>query len=154
MKRITILSIGIICLFLMMVTGCGTNNNTNQQSSQRIQSKDMGNDRALTNRIQTIAQKINGVKKANVSVNGVNVLIGIEPDPTTKRKKRDIELDVYYAIKQTETNHNIYVTTDSQLNQRIQSPSSANGAGIMSTRTTDVNGIIQDIGKKFVIPTP
>ncbi|HBI04829.1 MAG TPA: hypothetical protein DDY49_12465 [Paenibacillaceae bacterium] len=154
MKRITILSIGFIYLVLMMVTGCGTPNDTGQQSTQRIQSKAMGKDSALTNRIQTIAQKVNGVKKANVSVNGVTVLVGIEADQKSARNKRDIELDVYHALKKTETHNNIYVTTDPRLNQRIQSPSAPNGAGIMSTRTTDVDGIIQDIGKQFVIPTP
>jgi hypothetical protein len=152
MKRITILSIGFIYFLLMMATGCGTPNDTSQQSTQKIQSQATGQDSALANRIQTIAQKVNGVKKVNVSVNGVTVLVGIEPDPNTARNKRDIELDVYHALKKRETNNNIYVTTDSRLNQRIQSPSTRTGAGIMSTETTDVDGIIQEIGKKFVIP--
>lgn len=152
MKRITILSVGFICLF-MMITGCGTLNDTGQQSTQKIQSKAMGTDSALTNRIQTIVHKVNGVKKANVSVNGVTVLVGVEVVQNTTRNKRDIELDVYHAIKQAETHNNIYVTTDSRLNQRIQSPSAPKGAGIMSTQRTDVDGIIQDIGKQFVIPT-
>lgn len=160
-KRYTGLTIALICLSFMILSACGNNqikSNSLQNRTSKIQNTPgkmdhpLTQEQQVTGKIKGAAEKVVGVNKATVAIHGVNVLVGVEANNAVKGK-RLIEREVYFAVKKVEPNYNIYVTADTQLNQRIKvTHPPVQGMGVKNIGS-DVNGIIQDIGKKIVIPS-
>ena len=116
--KMKITGLRLVLLFILislMVTACNTNNKAAPNPSLTPNStqksvRPLAVENEVTTRIKTAAQKVSGVQKTTVAIQGVDVIVGVEVNTLTKNK-RQIELDVYNAVKKVEPHYNVYVTT-------------------------------------------
>lgn len=105
----------------------------------------------VANRMQRAAERVNGVNDANVVVHRNNAIVGI--DTNGEGDTNMIENRVQQAVRNVSTNHRVHVTSDEDLNNRIQQLDTGMQNGNPARdMTQDAGQIIRDIGNNVTAP--
>ena len=96
-------------------------------------------------------QKVSGVSKATVIVNGHNAVVGLGVHNNQHAKK--LEKHIHYALTKKFPSYKIYVTTDNALNQRIVTAHTQMISNHpVKQFAANVGTIIRDIGRTVTKP--
>jgi len=108
-------------------------------------------DRNVANRMARIAADINGVTKATCVVQGRDAIVGIDVAPGKNRSV--VEKNVLTAIRTGDPAYRVHVTSNAELNRRIQTLNNQVRAG-QPPRTfgQEFGALIRDIGRTISAP--
>lgn len=99
----------------------------------------------VASRASEAAEKVSGVDRAISIVQGMDIVVGI--DTKNRENLRIIEQKVQRAISRNQQGYNVYVTTDPEISERIQTLFTNMNNVKTSFVTPGISEIIYDIGQ-------
>jgi hypothetical protein len=99
----------------------------------------------VASRASAAAEKVSGVDRAISVVQGMDIVVGI--DTKNQENLRAIEQKVQRTISRNEQGYNVYVTTDPEISERIQTLFTNMNNVKTSFVTPGISDIIFDIGQ-------
>ncbi|MBB6446638.1 YhcN/YlaJ family sporulation lipoprotein [Bacillus benzoevorans] len=114
-----------------------------------VQNTSMTNDirsaQQVASRAAEAAEKVAGVERAVAVVQGIDIVVGIEPENLAN--VRMLEHKVTRAVSRSEQGYNVYATADEDISGRIRTLFTNMNNVKTSNVTTGIGKIIYDIGR-------